>query len=971
MGKTFRERVSASLSRRGFLQLSAVTAGAIALTGASASEALAQTHNSGSLDTSKEVKRIRSQCRGCGKMECGIWVTVENGRAIKIEGDESSFASAGNSCSKSQASLEACYHPDRLAWPLKRTNPKGEDPGWVRITWDEALETIARKIGEIKEQRGPNSLFSMCGTSRIYCMMTNPLMSLFNSANSHEAYQICKGPRHMATGMQSARTYSWMATGDHPRVFVQWGGASEMSNYDESCRNTVDLATWADAHIVVDPRMTNLGKEADIWLPLRPGTDAAMALGWTNVVIENELYDDLWVKRWTDGPFLVCDDIEPTGWETTCSAGPEPIRTRLLKESDLVEGGSPLRFIVNDAITNKLTYFDAETGLWEGEVRQKLTMTEPRQRNLPPGLSQGQLPNPTQFDPMIDPQLYGTVEVVLKDGRTSTVTPVWQKYVDYLADYTPEKVSEICEVPAEDIVKAATTYATRLDPESGYGNGGIQYMLAIEHSCNAIQTARALDALAAICGNFDTPAGQRGATKGTFSGQFIVKGDALPAVAPELWASKLGTEDIPLLKHYGIWSDSTAIWDACNQDDSSPYNLHGGACWSGDLMNMSNALWAWEGLKKLDFFFVVDLWKTPTAQMADILLPARHWLECDAPRISQGSGGMEGCMCKAVAPYAESWYDVDIVIQLAKAMGIPWTNKGDNPWPDSIFELDKAVEPLGMTWEEFKKEFQEKGFRDCKVEYPEKWGTYRRYETGVMKNKTPLTGLVSKAVTETNGDADGMPGLDTPTCKQEIWSTIIESYHPDGQYNMPTYTEPPEGPVANPEHAKEYPFILTSGRRIPVYFHSEHRQLPWCREVWPVPRIEMNPADAAAIGVDQGDWVWIETERGKIRECVDLYHGIRPGTVNAEHQWWIPEFSSPTKGFDLVNINCLVNKDLRDPLCGSSYVRAYNVKVYKATAENSPFGNPCPCDIDGTPMIASADDPRLKEWDRVYDEREA
>ena len=109
---------------------------------------------------------------------------------------------------------------------------------------------------------------------------------------------------------------------------------------------------------------------------------------------------------------------------------------------------------------------------------------------------------------------------------------------------------------------------------------------------------------------------------------------------------------------------------------------------------------------------------------------------------------------------------------------------------------------------------------------PRDWGTYRRYETGHCRS-------------------DGKPGLQTPTLKQEIWSTIIETYHPDGRYNLPTYSEPPESPVAQPERAQEYPYIMTTGRRIPVYFHSEHRQLPWCRELWPVPRVEINPEGCA------------------------------------------------------------------------------------------------------------------------------
>jgi anaerobic selenocysteine-containing dehydrogenase len=241
----------------------------------------------------------------------------------------------------------------------------------------------------------------------------------------------------------------------------------------------------------------------------------------------------------------------------------------------------------------------------------------------------------------------------------------------------------------------------------------------------------------------------------------------------------------------------------------------------------------------------------------------------------------------------------------------------------------------------------------------------------------------------------------TPSHRQEIWSILAETVHsveepfsvagtrdipyfsrPDelngdwltreiGPFTLPTYTEPPEGPRVQPERAKEYPFICTTGRRIPVYFHSEHRQLPWCRENWPVPRVEINPVDAEELGIKQGDWVWIETERHKIRQCADLYYGIKRGVINLEHSWWMPEFKGVTKGFDLVSCNALVNKDLRDPLIGSNHLRAYNVKIYKATPENSPFSNPVPCDYDGTEMITSASDPRLKEWLPVYDNDES
>ena len=189
---------------------------------------------------------------------------------------------------------------------------------------------------------------------------------------------------------------------------------------------------------------------------------------------------------------------------------------------------------------------------------------------------------------------------------------------------------------------------------------------------------------------------------------------------------------------------------------------------------------------------------------------------------------------------------------------------------------------------------------------------------------------------------------------------------------MPNYEPPASSADGGKIDLEEYPIILTTGRRIPVYFHSEHRQLPWCREQWPAPRVEINPEDAAELGIEQGDWVWIETPEGKIRQTADLYYGIKTGVVNLEHQWWFPELDQADKGFNLSCCNCLVRTGVgyQDRISGASYLRAYPVKIYKATAENSPFGNPCPCDHNGNEIIHDASDPRLKKWTQNYDIRE-
>ena len=416
MERELKWSLNTDVSRRSFVGLAA--AAGLVVAGAKATPALAETHNSGSVPANEgTTKRIRTMCRGCGKMECAVWVTVENGRAVKVEGDESSMASSGNCCSKSQASLQACYHPDRLRYPLKRTNPKGEDdPGWVRISWDEALQTSAEKINEIKAQRGSNAGLTMCGTSRIYCMASAlGLTGILDSVNTDQAYQICKGPRHVGTQLQSNRAYSWNATVDRAPVLVVWGGGAELSNYDDACRTMVDAAAKAEKFIIVDPRMTNLGKEADIWLPLRPGTDAAMALGWLNVIVNNKLYDEMWVKRWTDLPYLVVEDMEATETAAGSRFNGDPLKTKLLKESDIVEGGSSTRFMVYDKLSGELVWHDASTGYWQGEKPLELKESTremdgfvPDLPNAAPGVEPGYVVEKTDFsrcDPLIDPDL--------------------------------------------------------------------------------------------------------------------------------------------------------------------------------------------------------------------------------------------------------------------------------------------------------------------------------------------------------------------------------------------------------------------------------------------------------------------------------------------------------------------------------------------------------------------------------------
>ena len=243
-----------NMTRRSFVKTAAVSAAVAAVAGA-ASPTAALAENENAAATESAVTRIRSCCRGCGKVECGVWVYVQDGKVIRTEGDEDCFLTMGNHCSKGQASIQAAYHPDRIKYPMKRTNPKGDDdPGWVRISWDEAYQTIADNILEITAKYGNESTFTWCGTGRQWCMQSDAGMALllFGTPNIVAAYQVCKGPRHFASRIDNVQAWSWSELINHSTKFVQWATEQSQSNYDDAARTVVDVARCADAFISVD-----------------------------------------------------------------------------------------------------------------------------------------------------------------------------------------------------------------------------------------------------------------------------------------------------------------------------------------------------------------------------------------------------------------------------------------------------------------------------------------------------------------------------------------------------------------------------------------------------------------------------------------------------------------------------------------------------------------------------------------------
>ena len=232
---------------------------------------------------------VKSHCRMCHG-GCGVIVYLRDGRIEKIGGNPASPINHGTLCSKGLASPQLVYHPERLTYPVKRTGKRGGG-NWTRISWDEALDTVAERILSFKARYGAESIVLSYGTARENGAMIYRFANLLGSPNVLNAGHFCYGSR-IASGTITCGGNPVLDYENHPQCILMWGNNVVISNPDcykgEFFSRTMDAGAKL---IVVDPRLTRAAARADLWLQLRPGTDAALVLGMINVIITENLYD--------------------------------------------------------------------------------------------------------------------------------------------------------------------------------------------------------------------------------------------------------------------------------------------------------------------------------------------------------------------------------------------------------------------------------------------------------------------------------------------------------------------------------------------------------------------------------------------------------------------------------------------------------------------------------------------------------
>lgn len=241
------------------------------------------------------IRIVRSCCRGCHG-GCGVLVTVEDNRVKEIKGDPDCPINRGWLCIKGKWAHTIAHNSKRLLNPLRK---KGGS--WQKISWDDALKEISDRFLGIKEKFGAESVVMGYGTGRDNEAFIYRFANTFGTPNVLTAGHVCYGPR-IVTGITRCGNLPVVDYEGNPKCVIVWGANPLVSHTDEYKGIYLTKALQKGAKLVtIDPRRTILARRADIWLPLRPGTDGALAWGMVNAIIDNGWYDEAFVRNYVHG----------------------------------------------------------------------------------------------------------------------------------------------------------------------------------------------------------------------------------------------------------------------------------------------------------------------------------------------------------------------------------------------------------------------------------------------------------------------------------------------------------------------------------------------------------------------------------------------------------------------------------------------------------------------------------------------
>lgn len=927
-----------TISRRGFMKAAAATGAALTAAG---SIPLLETTDQAFAAGSVERVMHKTACHGCTNC-CPVRVYTEDGRVVKIEGDPDGPLNKGGVCLKCLSQIQTVYSPRHVLHPMKRVGERGENK-WEAISWDEAVDLAGEQIATAVKKYGPYAYWSARGGGGAYIEWeTSGLDYTFGGCNSLASGACqCAMPRDFVSttsvgfnccvdmdnvdrwvGITDNAELDGTRRDDTERVFVLWGSQPHSSKAAHGGHGLTDARSNLGVKtIVVDPYMTAEAAKADVWLPVRPGSDCALMLSWIHHIIENDLYDEQFVKHWTNLPFLINPD------------------TRLAYRAEEVwpDYVNPAADPAGVYDTPAYVCFDAKTN-----SVQPFPFTAPE-------------------NCAVDPVIFATATVNGKEAKTAG-----QIYKEEAEPWTLEAAGETCWLDPERIREAIELYANA--DFGGLSNG--VFSDHQENSSTAPLGALAIDALLghveSPCSAFqnhgaasrtaDRPTQRLGVFSSTFeryglgwtTGLTKAENDRLLDAIVADWDAK--GRDGKEMQRYFFQSRCDTMganehkgihqWQTCAPKElrqaittGEPYRPRVMYEMSGNKYAVMGPSLEWKkAYDEQDF--VIQQYPNMTSftvQTVDLFLPTTEWLEYDSYEAPGTHFNRHYARCQVthlgetvnpfVSPYqvaasaveklgAENVFDPDAYkvpfFESLEAARAAWAEQmGKGSWQEMLDDIDHRFteEPIDdyMAYYQYKE--------------PVSDGLPRGFAT--MSRKVDVYSEAMLRLART-----GFPYMypfDQPAC---------DDYDP-----ICTFREPTESPVeGQPGYDPEYPLVITTGR-LPHFHHGTMRHAPFIREVMPAPELKINPETAAEYGIEHLDWVKITSRRGSSNARAYLTQGIAPGVLITE-RFWNPECfdetqESITPGIEECGYNIMSADEFQNPCFATNSYRAFTVKIEK------------------------------------------
>ena len=882
-----------TITRRSFISAAAV-AGAAAALGVGAADDLVASDKAWADD---DVTEVRTSCRAC-IANCGVIAEVRNGRVVKIKGDPIDPMSKGRVCPKGLSGVQALYHPNRNKYPMKRVGAKpGND--WERISWDEAAQTVARHLIDMRDKTGKHGLLCSTGGGGNPQFFSPPRFRNFWGAGNvfEPGCAQCYLPRNYTMGKINGLGDTSIADSGCPElykpakygglceVYVMWGTGPAWHSPSTSGRCVAELRANGCKTIVIDPRFNADATKADIWLPIKPGTDLAMMLGWMHYIIENGLYEKIpgyedFCEQWTNLPFLVDprDEVSlpPVAEDITADG-------MLLRASQVFDDV--------DETNEGYVYFDTETG----QVTKAFALGPDN-------------------DGTYHPQLFGTVDVTLKDGSTITCKTAFQAYKDRCADYDLDTVAAITGCDAGKIAEAIELYCST-------AHGGISLGVATDMypgSAQAAIGAAALDCMTAHLWHPGCPANKVGgqgsaginsAESTIFPMGFGPAGDG----GYKFQEDEAVLERLGYCEHKGLggWMHSHIPTILSAILTGEPYQPKVWIERSGNKMAALGNASSWvDAIPKLDLIVQGYMYPTSfTTEAADIVFPVCEWLE---NAFAQNRLNVN-LLRQPVTNLFEAADEIMMWGKIAEAMSDPESDLYD-PNMEACMDAEKIASPMVSPYWKTINEYWDYVAQQCgdsrittmeeaRAIMPEEWATDDEYWGGTTYDGYKLVsagggaggpkGDMGPGAEEVDPDAPQLyTGFSTAAkdikdnpkkCGPYADQMLYIGRHGSESFEMPAsvvdwnpmpYYFTPEDEA---QFGDDYPLTLTEGR-IPYFHHGTLRNNPYLRELYPAPEVWISPENAGELGIVDGDWVNVHSPR---TDGLDVFRDITTGVDKA------------------------------------------------------------------------------------------